>query len=78
MCRIENNYLPPEPEQYEKLAEYINLGIQLEYLNEDNILITTKGILKNIVVNNYAEYLKIEGLSIRLDKVISVRRNQAL
>ena len=74
MCRIENNYVPPGPEQYEKLAEYINSSIILEYQDEDNISKTTQGILKSIEVNNYAEYLKLDNLLVRIDKVISVNK----
>lgn len=72
MCRIENNYIPPGPEQYEKLAEYINSSIVLEYQDEQNLLKTTKGILMSIDVSNYAEYLKLDKLSVRVDKVVSI------
>ena len=74
MCRIENNYIPPGPEQYEKLVEYINSSITLEYQDEDNISKTTQGILKSIEVNNYAEYLKLDSLFVRIDKIISVSK----
>jgi|GEM_PF-4589747 len=57
MCRIENNYIPPRPEQYEKLAEYIGSGIIIEYEDSDQKSTTVTGNLQNIVVNNYAEYL---------------------
>ena len=75
MCRIENNYIPPGPEQYEKLAEYINSSIMLEYQDEKNISKTIQGVLRNIEINNYAEYLKLDNLSVRIDKVISVSKS---
>jgi hypothetical protein len=73
MCRIENNYIPPGPEQYEKLAAHIKSRVLLEYHDEENSRQTRKGILRSIEVINYAEHLNIDGLSVRLDKVISMQ-----
>lgn len=74
MCRVENNYIPPGPEQYDMLTEYINTGILLEYLDEQEVPRIIQGILKAIEVNNYAEYFKFDDLAIRIDKVISVNK----
>jgi aminopeptidase-like protein len=74
MCKIENNYIPPGPDRYAQLAKYINSTINLEYISNQNLASTTQGILEGIEVFNNAEYLKLDNLSVRIDKVISVSK----
>lgn len=74
MCRIENNYIPPGPERYDKLEALIGSPMIIEFINNKDQTQVVVSSIQQISTYNQAEFIKLESNEeIRLDRIVSVR-----
>lgn len=75
MCKIENNYIPPGPELFNKLEEIIGRSLMIEYLDGNNQPQFIQDSITQISVHHQAEFVELKSnYEIRLDRIISIKQ----